>query len=75
MDFTELKSRFSENGLAFIKCNNSNFVINTHGDVSRSVELIAENIRMYHGAENFLFETGKSRPINKFFLKAAYFLD
>lgn len=75
MDFTELRTRFSENGLAFIKCNNSNFVINTHGDVSRSVELIAENVRMYHGAENFLFETAKSKPLNRFFLKAAYLLD
>ena len=75
MDFTELKSRFSQNGLAFIKCNRSDFIINTHGDVSRSVELIAENIRMYHGAENFLVETVKSRPINKFFMNAAYFLD
>lgn len=75
MDFTELKSRFSQNGLAFIRCNRSNFIINTHGDVSRSVELIAENIRMYCGAENFLVETVKSRPINKFFMNAAYFLD
>ena len=75
MDFTELKSRFSQNGLAFIKCNRSDFIINTHGDVSRSVELIAENIRMYRGAENFLVETVKSRPINKFFMNAAYFLD
>lgn len=75
MDFTELKSRFSQNGLAFIKCNRSDFIINTHGDVSRSVELIAENIRMYCGAENFLVETVKSRPINKFFMNAAYFLD
>lgn len=75
MDFTELKSRFSQNGLAFIKCNHSDFIINTHGDVSRSVELIAENIRMYRGAENFLVETVKSRPINKFFMNAAYFLD
>ena len=75
MDFTELKSRFSQNGLAFIKCNRSNFIINTHGDVSRSVELIAENIRMYCGTENFLVETVKSRPINKFFMNAAYFLD
>ena len=75
MDFTELKSRFSQNGLAFIKCNRSDFIINTHGDVSRSVELIAENIRMYRGVENFLVETVKSRPINKFFMNAAYFLD
>ena len=75
MDFTELKSRFSQNGLAFIKCNHSDFIINTHGDVSHSVELIAENIRMYRGAENFLVETVKSRPINKFFMNAAYFLD
>lgn len=75
MDFTELKSRFSQNGLAFIKCNHSDFIINTHGDVSRSVELIAENIRMYRGVENFLVETVKSRPINKFFMNAAYFLD
>lgn len=75
MDFTELKSRFSQNGLAFIKCNHSDFIINTHGDVSRSVELIAENIRMYRGAENFLVETVKPRPINKFFMNAAYFLD
>ena len=75
MDFTELKSRFSQNGLAFIKCNRSDFVINTHGDVSRSVELIAENIRMYRGAENFLVETVKPRPINKFFMNAAYLLD
>ena len=75
MDFTELKTRFSQNGLAFIKCNRSDFVINTHGDVSRSVELIAENIRMYRGAENFLVETVKPRPINKFFMNAAYFLD
>ena len=75
MDFTELKSRFSQNGLAFIKCNHSDFIINTHGDVSRSVELIAENIRMYRGAENFLVETVKSRPINKFFMNATYFLD
>ena len=75
MDFTELKSRFSQNGLAFIKCNRSDFVINTHGDVSHSVELIAENIRMYRGAENFLVETVKSRPINKFFMNAAYLLD
>lgn len=75
MDFTELKSRFSQNGLAFIKCNHSDFIINTHGDVSRSVELIAENIRMYRGAENFLVETVKSRPINKFFMNAAYLLE
>ena len=75
MDFTELRSRFSQNGLAFIKCNHSVFIVNTHGDVSRSVELIAENIRMYRGAENFLVETVKSRPINKFFMNAAYFLD
>ena len=75
MDFTELKSRFSQNGLAFIKCNHSDFIINTHGDVSHSVELIAENIRMYRGAENFLVETVKPRPINKFFMNAAYFLD
>ena len=75
MDFTELKSRFSQNGLAFIKCNHSVFIINTHGDVSRSVELIAENIRMYRGAENFLVETVKPRPINKFFMNAAYLLD
>ena len=75
MDFTELKSRFSQNGLAFIKCNHSDFIINTHGDVSHSVELIAENIRMYRGAENFLVETVKSRPINKFFMNAAYLLE
>lgn len=75
MDFTELKSRFSQNGLALIKCNRSDFIINTHGDVSRSVELIAENIRMYRGAENFLVETVKPRPINKFFMNAAYLLE
>ena len=78
MDFTELTSRFTQNGLSQIKCGRKNFIINTNGDVSTRIETIQENVRIFNGAENFLTETVGTRKVRKpsrMFENAAYLLD
>lgn len=78
MDFTELKSRFTNSGLAQIRCGRKNFIINTNGDVSTRLESIQENVRIFNGAENFLTEssiTKKSKKNSRTFENAAYLLD
>jgi hypothetical protein len=75
MDFTELNTRFSENGIALMTCYHSKFLINTNGDVSNNLTVIMENVRYYHGTENFLAETSNPIINNHFFMNAAYLLD
>ena len=72
---TELNTRFSENGIALMTCYNSKFLINTNGDVSNNLTAIMENVRNYHGTENFLTETSNPMINNHFFMNAAYLLD
>lgn len=78
MDFTELTTRFTQNGLAQIRCGRKNFIINTNGDVSTRIETIQENVRIFNGTENFLTETVRTRRVrrpSRMFENAAYLLD